>query len=479
MRLTAQILSEDEQNRIHHMSLRILEEVGIRFHGDRAPKVLQEHGIKINPEDKIAKIPPEIVEQALKSTPKSFILGARNPTYNFPLPAANTRYGLDGTAAFALDFSTGERRYGTSKDIENAMRIFQQMDMGVMAWAPTCAEDIPANIRALYEFLSMARFCSKHGEHELHRVEQVPYLEEALIAIMGSEDALRKSNAYSLVYCPVAPLTHDGQMLDAYLELGEVGLPVLSIPMPVNGTTGPASLYSNIALANAEMLSSLVIFELAHPGRPMIFSSSTATIDFRSGAYLAGVPEMALQTAGLAVMGKYYGVPTSGAGFTSDAKQAGPEAVIEKLITTLPAVLIGTDILIGFGEIESDQLLILEQIVVDNEIAHLCQRLAEGVDCSAEKDLFEDIARIGPGGHYLAARSTCKAARSSEFLTTQLMDHHAYEAWIELGKPSMYGNARKKVEEILAQPLVDPLPEEVEAKVDQILRRAERELGDN
>jgi trimethylamine:corrinoid methyltransferase-like protein len=363
MHFTAQILSDDEQSRLHTMSLRILEEVGIRFHGDYAPKILRKHGIKYNTEDKIAKIPAEYVEQALKTAPKSFVLGARNPIYNFPVPSPYTRYGLDGTAAFALDFQSGERRYGTSQDIEKALHIFQHMDMGVMAWAPTCAEDKPANIRALYEFLSMARLCSKHGEHELHRVEQVPYLEEGLVAILGSQEALRSSHAYSLIYCPVAPLTHDGQMLDAYLQLGEMDLPVMVMPMPVNGTTGPASLFSNMALANAETLSSLVIFQLAHPGRPIIFSSSTATIDFRSGAYLAGVPEMALQTAGLATMGKYYGFPTSGAGFTSDAKQAGPEAVMEKLITTLPSVLAGADILIGFGEIESDQLLILEQIV--------------------------------------------------------------------------------------------------------------------
>ncbi|OGO61086.1 MAG: hypothetical protein A2032_04375 [Chloroflexi bacterium RBG_19FT_COMBO_49_13] len=476
MRLTAQILSEDEQHRIHKMSFRILEEVGVRFHGGRAPRILRENGIKFNPEDKIAKFPGEVVELALKTAPKSFELGARNPAYNFPLPAAYTRYGIDGTAAFTLDFHSGEKRYGTSKDIENALRVFQHMDMGVMAWAPTCAEDQPANIRALYEFLSMARFCSKHGEHELHRVEQVPYLAEGLITIMGSEDALRNSNAYSLIYCPVAPLTHDGQMLDAYLELGEIGLPVMSMPMPVNGTTGPASLFSNIALANAEMLSSIVIFQLAHPGRPIIFSSSTATVDFRSGAYLAGVPEMGLQTAALVVMGKYYGFPTGGAGFTSDAKQAGPEAVIEKLITTLTSVLAGADILVGFGEIESDQLLILEQIVVDNELAHICQRMAEGVEISAEKDLFEDILHVGPGGHYLGTKNTRKAARGTEFFTAQLIDHHSYEAWVNLGKPSMYSKAREVVAGILEQPLVDPLPGDVCDKLDQILRKAEREI---
>src|SRR4030042_1028522 len=191
MHLTAQILTEDEQNRIHKMSLRIFEQGGIRFHGDRAVRILRENGVKIDSEDKLAKIPSELVEQALITAPKSFILGARNPTYNFSIPSPTTRYCIDGTASFTLDFHSGERRYGTSKDIENALRIFQRMDMGVMAWAPTCAEDKPAKIRALNEFFSMARYSSKHGEHELHRVEQVPYLEEGLIAIMGSEDALR------------------------------------------------------------------------------------------------------------------------------------------------------------------------------------------------------------------------------------------------------------------------------------------------
>jgi trimethylamine--corrinoid protein Co-methyltransferase len=478
MHLTAQILTEEEQNSIHNMSIRILAEVGIRFHGDRAPRILRENGIKINPEDKIARIPSELVQQALKTAPKSFVLGARNPAHNYPMPAPHTRYCMDGTAAFTLDFQSGDRRYGTSKDIENALRVFQRMDMGVMAWAPTCAEDKPAKVRALHEFFSMARYSSKHGEHELHRVEQVPYLEEGLIAILGSEDVLRSSNAYSLIYCPVAPLTHDGQMLDAYLELGEIGLPVMCMPMPVNGTTGPASLFSNIALANAEMLSSLVIFQLAHPGRPIIFSSATGTVDFRNGAYLAGVPEMGLQSAALAVMGKYYGFPTSGAGFTSDAKQAGPEAVIEKFLTTLPSVLVGTDILVGFGEIESDQLLILEQIVVDNEIAHICQRMAEGVDCSVEKDLFEDIAHVGPGGHFLGSRSTRTAARGTEFFTPQLVDRHSYETWVNLGKPSMYAKAREVVAGILEEPLIDPLPEEICEKLDQILQKAEREISE-
>ena len=56
--------------------------------------------------------------------PKSFVLGARNPIYDFPLPSPVTRYCIDGTAAFAIDFESGERRYGLDKDIENGLRVF-------------------------------------------------------------------------------------------------------------------------------------------------------------------------------------------------------------------------------------------------------------------------------------------------------------------------------------------------------------------
>ncbi len=40
----------------------------------------------------------------------------------------------------------------------------------------------------------------------------------------------------------------------------------------------------------------------------------------------------------------------------------------------------------------------------------------------------------------------------------------------------MYSAAREKVQEILSAPLVDPLPDSVVGKLDEILRRADAEL---
>lgn len=477
MQLKAQILSEGEKARLHAQSLRILEEVGVRIHGQKALPLLRRHGAQVDEESKIAKIPRHLVEQALQTTPPSIILRARNPQYDFPMPSKVSRYCMDGTAAFALDFETGERRYGLRKDIENGMRIFQELDLGIMAWPPVTASDAPAGSRALHEFLTMARFCSKHGQHELHTVRQVPYLVEGLSAIMGGEDEFKKRKAYSLIYCPVAPLTHDGEMLDAYLELGEFEMPIMLMPMPVPGSTGPASLFSNVSLASAEALSSIVIFQLAHPGRELIYSSAVGTLDFNSGGFLGGTAEMGLMSGALTEMGRFYGLPTTSAGCTADSKEPGAQAVLEKLITTLPPLLAGSDIIVGFGEIEGDQLQVLEQYIVDNEIAHHCQRLVEGIDCSEDLALFEDIAKVGPGGHFLTTKAARQAPRSGEFYISKLLDRHTYEAWLNMGSPSMYSNAREKVRQILSAPPIDPLSDKINADIDAILYKADKELN--
>ncbi len=477
MKFTAQFLSDDEQLRIHQETLHILADVGVKFHGEKALPLLEKNGAKVDWDTRIAHIPQELVDEALRVAPKSFVLGARNPQYNYAMPSALTRYCIDGTATFVLDPESGQKRYGTSVDNDKSLRIFQQMDMGVMAWAPTAASDRPAHSRVLHEFFGIMKSTSKHGQHEVHHSGQIPYLVEGLRSVLGSEDAIREQMNYSLIYCPVAPLMHDGDMLDAYIELGHWNMPVMVLPMPVNGTTGPASLFSNLCLANAEALSSIVIFELAHPGRPVIYSSATGSVDFRSGAYLAGTPEMGLQSAAMVVMGRFYNLPSTSAGCSSDANEPGAEAILDKLITTIPPVSAGSDIIVGLGEIEGDQLLILEQIVVDNELAHLCERLYAGVDGGDSKNLYEDIARVGPGGHFLGSKNTRRAARSDEFFMSKLIDRHPYEAWMDLGKPNMYRNAREKVNEILAGPLQDPLPENVLCKLDEILLAADKELA--
>ncbi len=431
MRYEAAFLSGAEIERVHEESLRILEEVGVRVHGELALPLLAAAGAGIDAGvgSSLVRLRRALVERALAGAPRSFTFGARNPVFDYTVPSGVTRFAMDGTAAFMRDFETGERRYGRKQDTVDAMRVFQSCDLSVMGWPPVAANDRPVASRPLHEFAAMLTTLSKHGQHELHRRDQAAFLGAMLEALAGSREAARERHLASVVYCPVAPLVHDGEMLDAYIELGSWDVPVTVLPMPVPGTTGPGSLLGNIALANAEALSSVVLFQLAHPGRPVQYGSAVGSMDFRSGAFLAGTPEMGIQSAALTTMGRHYGLPTMAAGCATDAHDIGAEACIEKLLTMLPSISAGADIIVGYGELDGDQTLVLEQILVDNELAHLALRLVAGVDGREGAELFDDIAEVGPGGNFLAQPSTRVASRSGEFYEPSLIGRLPYDAW--------------------------------------------------
>ena len=114
----------------------------------------------------------------------------------------------------------------------------------------------------------------KHLQDEIQSIRELPYIIQLCKAFLGSEEEVIRRKIYSATYCTVAPLCHDGEMLEGTAALTKYKAPVLLYPMPACGSTGPASLYSNVALANAESLSSLVIFQLAAPGTPLIYGSA-------------------------------------------------------------------------------------------------------------------------------------------------------------------------------------------------------------
>ena len=263
-------------------------------------------------------------------------------------------------------------------------------------------------------------------------------------------------------------------MMLANMELAKMNVPILVYPMPACGSTGPVSLYSNVAMANAEALSAVVLFQLTNPGTPVIFGTAQGIIHRKSGLFLEGAPETVLQGVAMTEMGKRYGLPTTIAGCLTDAKEPGMQAVLEKVLTTLPLSLAGADVIQGIGLLESSMTLSLEQILIDAEIAGLCQRMRDGIDVSPSMDNYEDIIQVGQGGHFLKQPSTRNGFRSNEFYSPSLLDRDSYDEWCNLGSPNMFTEANKKVRGILAAEPEHPLPLDVETQIREVMEEMRR-----
>jgi trimethylamine--corrinoid protein Co-methyltransferase len=474
MQVQCQILSDTEKQTIHEKSLRILDEVGVVFHSPKARQILKKHGARVDEARAIVTIPGELVQHALVSAPKAFKLGARIAEKGFQLPSPCSGYVLDNGGIYIRDFKTGQRRITSFQDNIDLLRVYDEMQFAALVW-PTTVHEFDPRYSTVTTAIASFMHSSLHIQDELEQPEQVPLIIEALEAILGSADAVKARKIYSVIYCTLPPLGHEGGMCDAYLELLDYEVPICLFPMPSAGSTGPASLFSNIAMANAEALSALTLFQLAKPGTPVIMGDASGSTDFRSGNFLEGSPEMVLQAGARGEMAKFYGLPNEQAGCLTDAKEHGAQAIMEKMLTTLPLVLSGVDLIQGPGALETSNMMSLEQIVVDDEIARMCQRLRDGVDVSTEKDYFDDIQAVGPGGHFLGRRNTRRAARSDEFVVPALADRNTFSQWAALGRPDLYENAREKVEEILSSPQKDPLPSDVIGKLEAIMRKARLE----
>ena len=72
------ILSEEQVTAIHKAVLDVLRETGVRFESERALKDLAKHGCQVDYEEKRVRFPEYLVEEAIRRTPGSHRVKARD-----------------------------------------------------------------------------------------------------------------------------------------------------------------------------------------------------------------------------------------------------------------------------------------------------------------------------------------------------------------------------------------------------------------
>jgi trimethylamine--corrinoid protein Co-methyltransferase len=243
------------------------------------------------------------------------------------------------------------------------------------------------------------------------------------------------------------------------------------------GATAPGSLIATTVLGNCEVLAMLCLVQAAAPGTPFIYAPALATMDPRSGRYSAGVIENGLLGAAATEMARYYGLPVEASGGGTDHYVPGIQPGYERALNGLLPALSWPDILVGPGLLGGSMVLSLEQLLMDVEIFRMCERARQGIASGEDKWLEDVISRIGPGGSFIAERSTVDGIRGGEWYVPQLGWHDTFEAWEAADRPTLLDEARGNVERILAthQPLA--LDEDAERELDRIEQRAREGSG--
>ena len=281
-RATLDYLSDAERAFVHEQTVRVLEEVGVAYNTPLLTPLLLGAGADVDAEHLTARLPWDLVERCLQTVPSEVLLAGRDPAFDCRLDDDGILYSSDGNATHMLDDATGTRRLGVRRDLARMMRLFDALPEIDYALATIIPSDIETEAAALETVLLGFENSRKHLQDAARTPEEVPALIELLEAIAGAP--LSQRPIYSVYNCTVAPLQHDRATTEAHILLARAGVPVFVFPMPQMGTTAPKSVLGTSIVNLAELLSAVVLFQLAAPGCAIVSTVGGAATEMRSGA---------------------------------------------------------------------------------------------------------------------------------------------------------------------------------------------------
>jgi trimethylamine--corrinoid protein Co-methyltransferase len=275
----------------------------------------------------------------------------------------------------------------------------------------------------------------------------------------------------SLGASPVSPLNFLGDIVQVLLEIARQGLPCGPLPCPSVGATSPMSLAGSLVQQNAEVLASIVLVQLVMPGLPVVYCGRLSALNMRNGSPIWGNPEVGMMSAATVKIGHYYHLPVNVYGLADSGYAPDMQNGYERAINALIPALSGADELSGVGEMAGGVCSSNAQIVIDNDIYGMIQRILRGFPVNEDSLAVEVIGRVMDTTHnYLRELHTRKYLRAGEIWQGRLgIQEIGWEMWQAAGCPTVVERAQGEVERLLNEHEVPPLSEEQGRELDRII----------
>jgi trimethylamine--corrinoid protein Co-methyltransferase len=464
----SELLTQAQLETLKGGTLRLLDEVGVHFPSRKALGILADHGAKVDWDTEVVRIPPDLVRKAMSTAPRSFVLGGREERFDLLLDGSSSYLATDGTGVHVIDLETREMRPSRKTDVAMMARVCDALPLISFFWPLVSAQDYGATA-PLHQCHAGLTNTLKHVRGGMTVPPSLaPYVVEMVTVVAGSAEALRQRPPICANFCTIAPLAQDGHSIENALTYAEAGIPMSFMAMPTMGSTAPATPLGALVMGDAEVVSGMVLVQLAHPGAPVFHSIITSLMHPRSGAYIGEVPVpvswMAVQLA------HAWGVPSLGGGsVSSDAPAIGWQSGMEAGLGSAFIPLCGGEICGYLGLVGGSMVLYPEQIILDYEICQNTYDLFRGFDFD-EADMALDIIKdVGPRGHFLKQKHTRQHIR--DFRLSRLTGQKGSDGG-ERDPRQVALDAFKHLHETHRP---RPLPDQVLSELDRILAAAERE----
>jgi len=398
------LLSMPDRAAIHRAGRSILAEAGVTVRDETVYKMLAEAGALVCGGDgKRLLFPEKMIDAYLPLCPKSFELknraGDKTVVQNGAKPFYYTSNGTlyaRGNSKRAADIC--------ENDFVDFVRVADSL-ANIDGVVGTSVLEYPPFMRDVAGFRLMATNTRKHLRPCVYTPEGARTIVEMAYALTEGAP-LKESMLFSLGYSAVSPLSWSETALKMFYLTKGHGIPMMINSEPMAGGTSPVTLAGSLALADAEIISGIIINQVLEPGRPCIYNAGFAHVmDMKTTAVLTGAPENALLQAAGAEMAIYHGLP-SASWALSDSCMLDSQAAYEKMITYLAHIAAGVNMIWGAGNLETSKTICPESAVIDDEIIGCCERFARGIAVDEEQIAYDVIKETAHNGSFLETEHT-------------------------------------------------------------------------
>ncbi|MGD2148923.1 MAG: trimethylamine methyltransferase family protein [Anaerolineae bacterium] len=466
-----EVLSQSELEIVRDGSRELLADVGVHVPSQRALEIFADHGAAVDWEKEVVRIAPDLVDEAMSRAPRSFVLGGRDERFDLTLDGSCSYLCTDGTGVHAIDLETREQRPSSKEDVAMMARVCDALPLLSFYWPPVSAQDY-GRTALLHQCHAGLTNTLKHVRGGMTVPERLArYVVEMATVVAGGSEEVRRRSPICANICTIAPLAQDKDGIEAALVYAEAGIPTSFMAMPTMGSTAPATPLGALVMGDAEVVSGMVLLQLASPGTPVFHSIETSLMHPRTGGYIGGpsapVGPMATQLA------HAWGVPSLGAGSAStDSPRLDWQAGSDAGRGTALIPLAGAEICGYMALTGSSMILYPEKVILDHELCEGVHDYFRRFEFDPADMALDIIADVGPRGHFLLQKHTRDRFRSMKI--SQVL--YQYDSTGGLRDPSEM--ALREFERINETHHPRPLPDEVLAELDRILAAAEGEVGE-
>ncbi len=468
--IKAEVLSKAEIETVKGKTLQLLNDVGVNFPSSKALEILSEHGAWVDRENEIVRLPPELVKKAMSTAPRSFVLGGREERFDLVLDGRRSYLCTDGTGVHVIDLENRKRRESRKEDVAMMARVCDALPLVSFFWPMVSSKDY-GHTAPLHNCHASLINTLKHvrGGTTVHP-RLAPYIVDMASVVAGSTEERRKRPPINANICTISPLSHDEHGIESALIYAEAGIPISFMAMPTMGSTAPASPLAALIMGDAEVISAMVLIQLAFPGAPVFHAVFTSLMDPRIGGYISEVPTpsyiMAKQLA------HAWNVPClGGARVSGDAPDLGWQSGYEVGLGAGMLAMAGGEICGLMGLVGSATTLYPEEVILDHDSIYHVYEMVNNKRFDEIDTALNVIKNVGPRNHFLAQKHTRKHIRN--FRLPSLLRHRGVDG--QQRDPREI--ALEQFKQIAATHHPQPLPDEVLAELNQILDSAEIEAA--